>query len=111
MVAYLKKPCALPIGERRSYNSVGEGRGQDAVEWYGNHCSKSSRNPGMVVRDVKGSNAPIGCKRGAVSLGALFSLLRSETFLKSESCTGNQGTSVRLQTAWSQVSRLPDSFS
>lgn len=28
----------------------------------------------MVVRDVKGSNARMGCERGAVSLGALFSL-------------------------------------
>lgn len=28
----------------------------------------------MVVRDVKGSNAHMDCKRGAVSLRALFSL-------------------------------------
>lgn len=33
----------------------------------------------MVVRDVKGSNACTGCERGAVSLGALFSLDRSIT--------------------------------
>lgn len=40
-------------------------------------------------------------------------LLRSETLPlpKSESSAGSQGTAAMLQTAWSQVSRLPDSFS
>ena len=69
----------------------------------------------MVVRDVKGSNAHMDCKRGAVSLRALFFLLRPETlpFLKSESRTGagSQGTPAILQKAWSEAIWLLDSFS
>ena len=67
----------------------------------------------MVVRDVKGSNAHMDCKRGAVSLRALSSLLRSETlpFLKSESHAESQGTVAMLQKAWSEGIWLPDSFS
>lgn len=38
----------------------------------------------MVLRDGRGSDRRMGYKRGAVSFGALFSLLRSEALFRNQ---------------------------